>query len=187
MFRTQWKRGISENVRWEMKTYEIDVLELCKIRWPEEGDMWSGKFRIINTAANNGNGGIEILMEKEIGQKVKGSGQEARRQLPHYPPTSQLLKQLLLTTLDRHIKKYRNAKVPEEQFQYIAKNDVKKVFGGDLELALMNYLNEAARLHYGLTKIDILKLVYDYAKANDVNIPDCLGESKSAGLVKRVS
>ncbi|KAF2897194.1 hypothetical protein ILUMI_08980 [Ignelater luminosus] len=54
-----------------MQTCEIDLLGLCEIKWPEEGHMWSGEFRIINTAANNGNGGVGILMKKEIGQKVK--------------------------------------------------------------------------------------------------------------------
>ncbi|KAF2899393.1 hypothetical protein ILUMI_06782 [Ignelater luminosus] len=53
--RTLWKRGKLENVKREMQTYEIDLMELSEIRWSKEGDMWSGEFRIINTAGNNGN------------------------------------------------------------------------------------------------------------------------------------
>ncbi|WP_341658275.1 helix-turn-helix domain-containing protein [Blattabacterium cuenoti] len=88
------------------------------------------------------------------------------------------------TTLDRHLKKNETLVNPQGTFEYIIKNDVRKVFTDKQELELVEYYKQAARLHYGLTKRDALKLAYEYGRANDVkNMPESWENQKSAGFM----
>ncbi|KAF2900036.1 hypothetical protein ILUMI_06148 [Ignelater luminosus] len=82
---TLWKREKLENVKREMQIYEIDLLGLCEIRWLEEGDMWSKQFRIINTAANNGNGGKN--KQRSIWTREKKQKGESPDTVPHKAQT----------------------------------------------------------------------------------------------------
>ena len=86
------------------------------------------------------------------------------------------------TTLDRHIKKF-NSIAQSADFVYEAKYDVKKVFNKDQELEIVDYVKQAAKLHYGLTKKDVLKLAYDYGKANNMDLPKNWESTKSAGFM----
>lgn len=72
------------------------------------------------------------------------------------------------STVSRHYKTYLTSQlnVDEPNFAYCRdKNSVKKVFTNDEEVCLVNYLKQAAALHYGLTKKETLKLAFQYAKA----------------------
>lgn len=43
----------------------------------------------------------------------------------------------------------------------------KKVFSDEEEQLLLQYLTTAANMHYGLTKSQVMRLAYDFAKANN--------------------
>ena len=49
----------------------IDVLGISEMKWPEEGDFWSGSYTIIHTGSLNGNAGVGIMLRKNVGMRVK--------------------------------------------------------------------------------------------------------------------
>lgn len=65
--------GKLDNVKMEMRNYEIDILGISEMKWPDAGDFWSEDFRIIHTgSAGNNTTGVGIILSKPPGQKVKG-------------------------------------------------------------------------------------------------------------------
>lgn len=83
------------------------------------------------------------------------------------------------TTLIRHIRGFKNSEA--ERFTYSAKNNVKQVFSKNEEESLKTYLVTAARLHYGLTRVEVRKLAYQFASAKEKRYPDIWNERKIAG------
>jgi len=43
------KTGKLENIKIEIKRLDIDILGLCEIRWPDNGDFWTDDIRVIHT------------------------------------------------------------------------------------------------------------------------------------------
>jgi hypothetical protein len=52
---------------------------------------------------------------------------------------------------------------------------VKQVFSTELEQHLLKYIKQAARMHYGMSKMDVRKLAYQYAAANKLNVSSAVG------------
>ena len=84
-----------------------------------------------------------------------------------------------LTTLQRHLKKFRSS--GKNEFKYETKYDVKKVFTYEEELLLKDYIIIRAKLHYGTSKMDIRKLAFEFAKANNKTFPPEWERNKRAG------
>ncbi|XP_054261371.1 uncharacterized protein LOC128985651 [Macrosteles quadrilineatus] len=63
----------------------------------------------------------------------------------------------------------------------LGKNDTKKVFTEKQETELVEYLETAARLHYGLTKRETRVLAFEYASINKIKCPEQWGVEKIAG------
>ncbi|KAL1447191.1 hypothetical protein WDU94_013942 [Cyamophila willieti] len=45
------------------------------MRWPNDGDLWVGNYRLIHSRYRDdkpGNGGVGVMLSKELGQRVKG-------------------------------------------------------------------------------------------------------------------
>ena len=66
------------------------------------------------------------------------------------------------------------------EFTYKTNFDVKRVFSNEEENDLVQYLKQAAYLHYGLTTYQTRKLAYDYAQSNQKVVPQW-EENKIAG------
>ena len=97
--------------------------------------------------------GVEKVLSKEL------SIREASRRF-----------KISKTTLIRHINKFKKLG-GGEIFKYEANNNTKQVFTTEEELNLKDYLVIAARLHYGLTKIEVRCLAYEFAVANEKAFP----------------
>jgi hypothetical protein len=67
------------------------------------------------------------------------------------------------------------------KFKYRASNAVKQVFNTELEQHLLKYIKQAARMHYGMSKLDVHKLAYQYAVANKLKYPHQWDKNKLAG------
>uniref|UniRef100_A0A8D9A6I6 Craniofacial development protein 2 n=1 Tax=Cacopsylla melanoneura TaxID=428564 RepID=A0A8D9A6I6_9HEMI len=64
-----------ENLKQEMKRMKVDVLGISEMRWPNNGDLWTGNYRLIHSGCLDdkpGIGGVGVLLTKELGQRVKG-------------------------------------------------------------------------------------------------------------------
>lgn len=83
------------------------------------------------------------------------------------------------TTLIRHLLAFKNSE--SQEFVYSATNKTKQVFSPDEEESLKTYLITAARLHYGLTKVEVRSLAYQYASAKGKAFPDNWNKEKMAG------
>jgi hypothetical protein len=57
-----------------------------------------------------------------------------------------------------------------------------RIFTNDEEEVLEGYLQEAAKINYGLTQVRARKLAYDYAEINNIKIPPPWISHKSAGM-----
>jgi hypothetical protein len=71
--------------------------------------------------------------------------------------------------LHHHIQAHKLSQTVK--FEYKANNAVKQLFNTELEQHLLKYIKQAARMHYGISKLDVLKLVYQYAAANKLKYP----------------
>lgn len=72
--RTLLQCGKLDNLKIEMARMSIDILGISEVRWPENGDIWSGDYRFIysgTSVENPGRGGVGIMFRKDIGKKVK--------------------------------------------------------------------------------------------------------------------
>jgi len=59
----------------EINKMKIDILGISKIKWPNPGDFWSGDYRIIHTGTAEKRpdiGGVGLIVNKTLGEKVKG-------------------------------------------------------------------------------------------------------------------
>ena len=83
------------------------------------------------------------------------------------------------STLMRHIKEYRNS--GKNKFEYRTNYETQRVFTKEEELLLVQYLKQAARLHYGLSLIEVRKLAYQYAKQNLKKFPTSWNLKEMAG------
>lgn len=84
-----------------------------------------------------------------------------------------------VATLHRLVKAYKSSEL--DKFEYKPNNAVKKVFTEVMELELISYVKQAARMHYGLSKKEMRKLAFQYAKANNLNYPQQWDEAQLAG------
>ena len=67
--------GKMANLKIEMTKMKIDILGIAEMRWPNNGDFWSGEHRVIHTGTivdQPGVGGVGVVLNKEIGCRVKG-------------------------------------------------------------------------------------------------------------------
>jgi hypothetical protein len=71
------------------------------------------------------------------------------------------------TTISRHLLKFQEQETPTD-FEYTARNDVNKIFNAAREFELVEYFKQAAKLRYGLTKKEAVKLAFRYGKENVV-------------------
>jgi hypothetical protein len=55
--------GKLENLKTEINILGIDMLELSEMKWPQQGDFWSGNIRVIHTGAENG-----IVLRRDVGK-----------------------------------------------------------------------------------------------------------------------
>ena len=58
---------------------------------------------------------------------------------------------------------------------------VRKVFSINEELELVDYLQIASKMHYGLSRRELMKFAYDFAVANEKKTPEIWEKNKSAG------
>ena len=75
-------------------------------------------------------------------------------------------------------------------FEYTARNCVKKSFSATQEFEFVEYFKQAAKFYYGHTMKEALTLTFQYGKENDVVMPDswvkneCAATSWLRGLRK---
>jgi exonuclease III len=65
-----------------MARMNIDILDISEVRWPEAGDIWSGNHRFVysgTSVKNLGRVGVDIVLKKDIGKKVKSYVQYSER------------------------------------------------------------------------------------------------------------
>lgn len=63
--RTMLKIEKLEYIKIEMRGLDIDILGLCDIRWPDNGDFWSDDIRVIHTNSTKVQAGVEIALDKK--------------------------------------------------------------------------------------------------------------------------
>jgi hypothetical protein len=62
-------------------------------------------------------------------------------------------------------------KLSESLFEYKANSAVKQVFSKELQQHLQKYVKQAAGMCYGMSKMDMCKLAYQYAAASKLKYP----------------
>lgn len=87
------------------------------------------------------------------------------------------------TTLQRHIDfcKKINSEKTELNCAYSNRCAVWTVFSKNEENALVQYLIFVSNMHYGLSKQQVKKLVFEYAKANEKEYPKSWDANGEAG------
>lgn len=83
------------------------------------------------------------------------------------------------STLTRHLNKFKDS--TEKEFIYSVNYAVKQVFTVAEEDCLVKYIQNVAKMQYGLTKKGVRQLAYKYAKANGGKIPETWSEEQIAG------
>lgn len=87
------------------------------------------------------------------------------------------------TTLQRYVNKYKAASEEERRtLSYRPNYSVNKVLACELEEDLVQYIIDAANMHHGLTRKQVMKFGYQLAIANNYKIPNTWHINKSAGL-----
>ncbi|XP_054259693.1 uncharacterized protein LOC128984400 [Macrosteles quadrilineatus] len=86
---------------------------------------------------------------------------------------------LLKTTLLQQLKSFRASGLPS--YEYKQNNDTKKVFTDAEENLLINYIDKAAHLHYGLSLSEVRSLAYQFAKQNNKMYDSSWDTHKKAG------
>ncbi|KAG8234400.1 hypothetical protein J437_LFUL014658 [Ladona fulva] len=59
----------------EMEKMNVRVLGMAEMRWPDNGDIWSGDYHVIHTGMiekRRGQAGVRVVLSKELGRRVKG-------------------------------------------------------------------------------------------------------------------
>jgi hypothetical protein len=59
--------------------------------------------------------------------------------------------------------KFQEQETPTD-FEYTARNDVKKIFSATQKFDLVEYFKQAAILRFGITKKEAVKLAFKYGK-----------------------
>lgn len=86
------------------------------------------------------------------------------------------------STIAKYKNLYKEVDIDKNPLE-ILKNDVKKVFEPEEEVALSKYLTKAAHLHMGLGLKQIQELAYEFAVAKKKsNIPESWHKNKKAGI-----
>jgi len=92
-----------------------------------------------------------------------------------------------LTLITRIMKIRKNAgtehlvlNTSERSFQ--SKYATKQVFSLKEESILNKYITNCSKMHYGLTCIQVRKLAYEFAKANNMKFPSCWEVNKMARI-----
>ena len=68
--RTMNVKGKLENVKQEMKRYNLNVLGISEVRWTEEGDFESDGYRIIYSGGKERQGGVAIILDRDTAKRV---------------------------------------------------------------------------------------------------------------------
>jgi len=61
--------GKLDNLKIEMNRLWVGMLGLSDMKWPQQGDFWSGNIRVIHTRAENGIGGVGIVLRRDVGKE----------------------------------------------------------------------------------------------------------------------
>lgn len=83
------------------------------------------------------------------------------------------------STLAQHVTNFKASGA--ETYQYSPNYDTHKVFSEEQERMLVQYLKQAAYMHYGLTILDLRKLAYEFAKINKARCPKKWDDESIAG------
>lgn len=92
------------------------------------------------------------------------------------------------TTLQRQVtnfkKKYENVtpEIVDKYYVYANNWDVKRIFTAEEEIELISYVHTMARMHYGLSKQRLRRVVYKWAIANEKKIPENWIKEELAGV-----
>lgn len=84
-----------------------------------------------------------------------------------------------LATLSRHLASFKKSGV--ETYNYLPNCDVNRVFSDEEENLLVTYIENVAKMNYGLTKKGVRQLAYRFAIANKKKYPDKWDADKIAG------
>jgi len=63
--------GKFENLKLEMRRLKIDVMSISEVIWSNPGDFWIDDYKLIHIGTDNGYTGVEIMLNKEWGNKVQ--------------------------------------------------------------------------------------------------------------------
>lgn len=73
--RTLLQSGKLKNLLIEMERLKLDILGIAEMRWPMPGDFWMGDYRVIHSGTQDnrpGYGGVGIVLQRKLGNRVKG-------------------------------------------------------------------------------------------------------------------
>jgi len=70
---------------------------------------------------------------------------------------------ILKSTISRHLLKFQEQETHTD-FEYRATNDIKKIFSATQKFELVGYFKQAAKLRYGVTNKEAVKLAFKYGK-----------------------
>jgi hypothetical protein len=49
----------------------LGILGISEMKWPGEGDFWSGDYRVVHSGSINGNANVGVILKKSSGMSVK--------------------------------------------------------------------------------------------------------------------
>lgn len=64
------KHRNAKNLKINMKKLDINILELSKIRWPDNGNFWCDNIRVIHANNTNGQAGVGIGLNNKWSTRV---------------------------------------------------------------------------------------------------------------------